>query len=247
MKVFLAGIESFTEQERNFVQGNGINGLASFFNMNTKTAEILPYLDNFLLDSGAYTLFTSGRHVDWIDYIKKYSEFITAYNIRHFFELDIDSLIGYDKVVVLRKKLEDLTGKPVIPVWHKSRGKERFIEMCEEYKYVAIGGIVSKEIKRTEYPVFSYLINESHKRGCKIHGLGFTNMEGMKRYHFDSVDSTAWLAGNKFGFIYNFNGTDMVKSQVPKGHRLGKTAWSDARLHNLQEWKKFCNYAEVKL
>ena len=106
MKVFLAGIESFTEQERNFVQGNGVNGLASFFNMNTKTAEILPYLDNFLLDSGAYTLFASGRHVDWIDYIKKYSEFITAYNIRHFFELDVDSLIGYDKVVVLRKKSE---------------------------------------------------------------------------------------------------------------------------------------------
>ena len=55
MKVFLAGIESFTEQERNFVQGNGVNGLASFFNMNTKTAEILPYLDNFLLDSDFYS------------------------------------------------------------------------------------------------------------------------------------------------------------------------------------------------
>ena len=247
MKIYLAGIESLTDKEREYVERNGTNGLASFYNMNQKTEEVIPYLKDFLLDSGAFTLFSSGKHVDWNSYIKSFAEFINRNKVSKFFELDIDSLVGYEKVLELRHKLEDATGKPVIPVWHKSRGKERFLQMCEEYKYVAIGGIVSKEIKISDYPVFNYLIDEAHKRGVRIHGLGFTNMQGLKKYHFDSVDSTAWISGNKYGFIYHFNGTQMKKTTVPKGYRFGKTTWSDARLNNLTEWDKFVQYAENKL
>lgn len=51
MKIYLAGIESLTEQEAQYVKRTKVNGLASFYNMNTKTEELIPYLDNFLLDS----------------------------------------------------------------------------------------------------------------------------------------------------------------------------------------------------
>lgn len=221
--------------------------LESFYYVDDDTERLLPYFGDFLLDSGAFT-FMQGSHngtVNWNDYLERYADFIKRNQIQKFFELDIDSVVGYSKVLELRRQLEKLTGKPCIPVWHKSRGKEEFLKMCDEYDYVAIGGIVSKEIKSTEYGAFPYFINEAHKRKTKIHGLGFTNLEGLTKYHFDSVDSTSWTIGNRFGKIYKFNGKTMVHYDKPKGARL-----ADSRavaLNNFVEWIKFQKYAEIML
>ena len=144
-----------------------------------------------------------------------------------------------------RAMLEDLTAKKCIPVWHKSRGKDEYLKMCEEYDYIALGGIVTKEIKQTDYKAFPYLISEAHKRNTKIHGLGFTNLQGLTKYKFDSVDSTSWLSGNRFGSIYIFDGKTMVKHDKKPGQKLASAR--QVALHNFNEWKKFQQYAEVKL
>lgn len=187
----------------------------------------------------------SKSHLDWNDYIEKYANFINRNKIEKFFELDIDSVVGYDKVLKFREKLEKLTGKQCIPVWHKSRGLDEFKKMCDEYSYVAIGGIVSKEIKPDQYKAFPIMINEAHKRGAKIHGLGFTNLKLLPKCHFDSVDSTAWTTGNRFGFIYHFNGKTMEKINCPKGKRLADSR--KVALINYIEWIKFQKYAENNL
>ena len=210
--------------------------------------KLMPYFGDFLLDSGAFTFMQNSKtHLDWNDYLERYADFINEYNIEKFFELDIDSVVGYDNVLKLRKKLEALTGKRCIPVWHLSRGKEEFLRMCDEYPYVAIGGIVSKEIKQTQYKFFPYFINEAHKRGAKIHGLGFTNLEGMRKYHFDSVDSTAWTTGNRFGHIYKFNGRTITKINKPVGARVPKEKVRELAVNNFVEWCKFQQYAEGNL
>lgn len=222
------------------------NILQSFYYCNDFTEKIMiPYSKSFMLDSGAFTFFSSGKNVNWDEYIKKYAEFINRNNIDLFFELDIDVLVGYDNVLKLRKTLEKLTNKKCIPVWHKSRGKEEFLKMCDEYDYVALGGIVSKEFKQKDYKYFTWFINEAHKRGTKIHGLGFTNLKGLEKYKFDSVDSSSWTAGNRFGSIYEFDGKTMKSHKRPDGQRLAdqrKTA-----LHNFNEWVKFSRYAERNL
>ena len=117
--------------------------------------------------------------------------------------------------------------------------------MCDEYPYAAVGGIVAKEIKPEQYKAFPIMIADAHKRKCKLHGLGFTNLTWLPKCHFDSVDSTTWTIGNKFGFIYRFNGRTMERIGVPKGKRL-----ADARkvaLINYIEWIKFQKYAETHL
>lgn len=224
----------------------GVMILQSFYYCNDFTEQvILPSVSKFMLDSGAFTFHMKGRHVDWDEYIARYAEFINKHDINLFFELDIDNLVGYDKVLQMRRELERMTDKPCIPVWHKSRGKEAFIQMCKDYDYVAIGGIVSKEITKPEYKYFPWFIDTAHKYGAKIHGLGFTNLADLPKYHFDSVDSTSWTAGNKFGTIYQFNGKTLVKYDRPEGTRL-----SDARtvgLHNFTEWVKFQQYAKTHL
>ena len=225
---------------------SGANILQSFHYCNEFTEkEILPYCKRFLLDSGAFTFFSSGKHVDWAQYVKRYAQFIIKNDIKLFFELDIDALIGYEKVLYYRATLEELTGKKCIPVWHKSRGMGEYCKMCEAYDYVAIGGIVTREIKPNEYKFFPKMIAEAHARGAKIHGLGFTNLTGLIKYKFDSVDSTAWVSGNRFGSIYIFDGTTMIKHDKKPGQKLASAR--QVALHNFNEWKKFQQYAEVKL
>lgn len=220
--------------------------LESFYYTDDDTERLLPLFGDFLLDSGAFTFMQNSKtRLNWEEYIERYAIFINRNNIEKFFELDIDSIVGYDKVLEYRKRLEHLTNKQVIPVWHKSRGIKEFQRTCDEYPYVAIGGIVSKEIKPEQYRLLPAMIQEAHKRKAKIHGLGFTSLSWLPKCHFDSVDSTAWTTGNRFGFVYQFNGKTMIKHDVPKGKRLADSR--KVALINYTEWIKFQKYAETHL
>ena len=219
--------------------------LESFYYADADTERLIPLFGDFMLDSGAFTFMQGNGVVDWVDYVERYADFINRNNVEKFFELDIDSVVGYNEVLKLRERLERLTNRRSIPVWHKSRGVDDFLSMCDAYPYVALGGIVTGEFKSTEYRHFPHLINEAHKRGAKIHGLGFTALSWLPKCHFDSVDSTAWTTGNRFGFIYRFDGKTMRKTNAPEGHRLGDPR--KVALINYVEWIKFQRYAEVHL
>ena len=224
--------------------------LESFFYADADTERLIPYYGDFLLDSGAYTFMQSGKyHQSWDEYVERYADFINRNKVEKYFELDIDSVTGYEHVKEIRRKLERLTNRQSIPVWHRSRGKDEFVRHCEEYPYVALGGLVDGakkgEYSRNLWKYFPWFINTAHKNGAKIHALGFTSLDGIRQYHFDSVDSTAWTTGNRFGYLYFFDGKTIQKRDAPKGHRI-KDAKA-AALHNYTEWIKFQRYAENHL
>lgn len=221
--------------------------LESFYYVNADNILIplIPHFKSFMLDSGAFSFMSgTGGKPNFDDWLERYIAFIKKHNIDLFFELDVDSVVGYKKVKEYRKKLEKETGKQCIPVWHKSRGKNEFLKMCDEYPYVAIGGIVSKEITSKEYKYFPWFIDEAHKRNAKIHGLGFTNLEGLKKYHFDSVDSSSWTTGNRFGAIYKFTGKTIAKIDKPPNSKV-KTR--ETAVNNFIEWVKFAQWADTHL
>lgn len=259
MKVYIAGDNNkkilreqlygcdFFTGENNL---KGINILESFYYLrkNEEFMTLVKHLGSFLLDSGAFT-FMSGSHkggINWDKYVEEYAAFINRWNVQLFFELDIDSVVGLTEVERLREKLEALTGKKPIPVWHRNRGKEYFIKMCENYPYVALGGIVTKEIDRKKYETaFPWFIKTAHDHKCKIHGLGYTTVANLKKYHFDSVDSTAWLYGNRGGYLYKFNPRTGLLEQLDKeGCRLKSR---EGAVNNFNEWVKFGKYAENHL
>lgn len=251
-KVYLAGDngkKKICEQNLydSSIKLGDLNILETFYYLrnNEDMTRMIPYFNSFLLDSGAFT-FMQGNHdgeINWDRYIEEYGEFIKKYDIKLFFELDIDSLVGISEVERLRDKLQDITGKPPIPVWHKNRGKEYFIQMCQKYPYVAIGGIVTKEIDRKKYEkAFPWFISTAHKHGAKIHGLGYTSAERLRIYHFDSVDSTAWLYDNRSGWLEKFNPNTGLMEKVKKdGCRLKS---KEAAINNFISWAKFAKYAE---
>ena len=249
MEIYLAGASlwKWTTQAKILTRqtAKNINILQSFCYRDKEVEDLIPYLRNYMLDSGAFTFFGQGKqNVNWWAYIEQYSEFIKQYNVEKFFELDIDCLVGYEKVKEMRKYIERKTGKQCIPVWHINRGKNEFINLCAEYSYVALGGIAIKEIDKSCYKYFPWFIDMAHKHNAKIHGLGFTSVEGIKKYHFDSVDSSSWTTGNRFGGTYHFNGSGIARRPLPQGVKMVQ---KNVAVHNFAEWVKFAKWAQTHL
>jgi hypothetical protein len=247
MNLYLAGLKS--DKNRAGIDGNfkrNIYVLESFYYMEDWMHLYIKNHWNFLLDSGAFTFMNSQKNanINWDNYVNEYADFINKLDIKLFFELDIDAIVGIKEVERLRTKLEHLTGKKCIPVWHKSRGLDYYKQMCINYDYIAIGGLVTKEIKTKEYPIFTELLKIAKANNCKVHALGFTSLKDLKKYKFHSVDSTAWLYGNIGGFVFKFNGAGFNKYTVQKGKRInGKKV----AINNFNEWVKFQKYAKQNL
>ena len=245
MKIFLAGTYSENKDAESVYKS--IYNLESFYYIKPWQYDLIRSSKMFLLDSGAFTFFSSGKKIDWDDYIERYSDFIVRQKVKYFFELDIDKLIGYDRVKALREKLERATDRQCIPVWHKSRGIDEFRRMCDEYPYIAIGGIASKEIKPKEFAAFPEMIKEAHKRGTQVHGLGFTNVNLFDKIKFDSVDSTRWNCA-RFGRLEYFDGKTIRSiDKRSQGKRLVGRKNGEIMKFTFTEWVKFQKYAERKL
>lgn len=250
MKLFLAGLHSENSRankEDDFK--DKISVLESFYYV---ADWMLPYIQNhwdFLLDSGAFTFMSDKKNangVKWDEYVERYAHFINQNNISKFFELDIDSIVGITEVERLREKLHKLTNRQSIPVFHKERGKDYWQRMISEFNYVAIGGIVAGGLayRKQVEQVLPWFLKTAKEKNCRVHGLGYTSIDGLKKFKFYSVDSTAWLYGNRGGFLYFFDGTTLQKKSVPNGMRL---KGREAAIHNFKEWVKLQKYAKEYL
>lgn len=226
-----------------------VDMLISYAYIRNDTLEFKSHCRKFILDSGAFTFFSKAKDkMNWEEYADRYANFIKSNNIQDFFELDIDCLVGYDKVIQLRNRIEKSVGRQSIPVWHISRGKEKFVRMCEEYPYVAFGGILTdgKSTQEIE-PFFPWFINTAHKNNARIHGLGYTKTPMLHKLHFDSVDSSSWTCGNRFAALHKFDRkTGTMKFIRPGSEFRIKDAYGLCK-HNFNEWVKFQEYARHHL
>lgn len=242
MKICLAG----TSIKEDILKEHNVKYfLESFYSIKDWQIPYIKKADLFLLDSGAFTFMNNFKgKVNWKEYIDKYADFIIRNDIKYFFELDIDVLVGYDKVKEYTKYLEQKTGRKCIPVWHKTRGLDEWERLTKEYEYVAIGGIVIKEIKPKDYKYFKPLLEIAKKNKCKVHGLGFTNLKSLNKYHFYSVDSTSWLSGGRFGQLYVFKNNTL--KQISYNNKRIKD-YMKSHHFNIEEWIKFQDYADKHL
>lgn len=177
------------------------NILTNFAFYENDMDKILNLSNNVLVDSGAFTFRKKGiKNLN--QFVNNYIKFIEKYEsnekVKGFFELDIDTIIGYDKVLEIRNQLEEVSDK-IIPVWHKNLGIQEFKKMCNEYDYVSLSSI-GKDINEENAVKF---VNTAHKNNAKIHALGLSKEPILNTIPFDSVDSTSWMRCCRFG---NFKG-----------------------------------------
>ena len=112
---------------------------------------------------------------------------------------------------------------------------------------MAIGGIVTREIPRQMYEkLFPYFIATAHKKGVKIHGLGYTDTTKLDRFKFDSVDSSTWTCGRRFGEAAWFDGRQICRRKARNsGMKIKDT--TKINWFSFREWVKFTKYAENHL
>lgn len=158
---------------------------------------LLDKCDSLLVDSGAHT-FQKGIKGDIEKYVDEYCNFIKKYNdnpkIEGFFEMDIENVVGLDKVMTWKKKLEQVSDK-IIPVWHRDRGIPEYERMCKEHsgKKIGVTGFKDNDLLDEQMNLF---INLAHKYGTKVHVLGATRFAWLSTLHLgvdDSIDSSSWL------------------------------------------------------
>lgn len=202
MKIFLSALENGNNEK--ILERHLLYNLMSYYYIKGKrklAEEIRDKSELIMIDSGAHS-FQKGTKVNWVEYTKQYAEFIKEFdrpNVVGYFEMDVDNIIGYDKVLELRKILESVSDK-IIPVWHKNRGLDEFKKMCQDYagKVVAITGFKNEDIKDDQYLMF---LKYARKYKCKVHCLGMTRKKILDKVPFDYVDSSSWRQEGIYGRI----------------------------------------------
>ncbi len=244
MRLYLAGLD---KSENIINLYNDTLRLTSFYNCTDKYIQKLIRIigrENILLDSGAFTFRMHGLKGEDIDtYTKRYIDFINKYDIKYFFEMDIDMCAEeLVKVKQLRKRIEDETGKKCIPVWHKTRGIEEWKEIVDNYNYIAIGGITSALDK--EYTsIIKRMVGYANKHKVKVHGLGYSRADVLT-FGFYSADATTWIGG-QFGHIYYFDNDKKIpryKKQDRTNKRIKKECLPDIIRHNYEVWYHYQKY-----
>lgn len=250
MKLYLAGTNVAEKWiENGDVKPSQLYVLESFVSIKKWQVNMIPSFKDFILDSGAFTFMNAQKkqNVDWYDYAERYANFCKKNNIKKYFELDIDRIIGLAETTKLREHIEHLVGWPSIPVWHETRDKDYWLDMCSNYPYVAIGGIASKKSNRNRAEsMFPWFIKTAHQHGAKIHGLGYTNVLKIQQFRFDSIDSTTWTAGSRYGQLHVFRNNRIEKklsiiNGVKKRTLINP---NEAHKHNFLEWVKFSEYCD---
>ena len=202
---------------------------------------------DFIADSGAFTAMNAGKKIDG-DYIDKYIEWIKRDNIDNFIEMDLDEIIGYEKTIQIRKKIEKETGKPVIPCWHLERGEDGWKRMCDEYDYVAISlsrlTKTSKWLQKYNFKPLSFFLSEARKRRCKVHALGCNDLNLLRKYHFYSADSSTHTLGRRFGQVLSFDGEKVININKARNKKIDP---KKANGQNIKTMIEVMRYAETNL
>lgn len=204
MKIFLSSLENNTARISEI--GSMHYNLISYFygrRNDDRVRDILENSELVMIDSGAHT-FQKGTHVDWEQYTQEYAEWIRSHdrpNIVGYFEMDVDNVLGLERVLALRRILERTSDK-IIPVWHKNRGIDDYKKMCHEYsgRVVAITGFKNEDIQDHQYLMF---LKYAWAHNCRVHCLGMTRKPVLDKVPFDYVDSSSWTQGVLYGRIGN--------------------------------------------
>lgn len=215
-----------------------------YIQKNTRIAEeICERSELVMIDSGAHS-FQKGAKVDWLEYTKEYAEFIKKFDnpkVVGYFEMDVDNIIGYEKVLQLRKILEAASDK-IIPVWHKNRGIADFKEMCQKYsgKIIAITGFKNEDIRDNQYGMF---LKYAKSHGCRVHCLGMTRRPILDRVPFDFVDSSSWKQGALYGRIGQSSrkvSRTMTRTRMDQVVALAYKDGMQMQAHYYGKWKAVC-------
>ena len=199
------------------LENNCCNILISFLEK-TKIKKLIDLHNpdiNIFIDSGAFSAFTRGIHID----IDEYIEFINLVhdNVELYASLDVipssDSIESvksstietWENYLYMRERLIDKD--KLVVTFHYGEDYsdlKKILNYEDEYgkiKYLALGGIAKMPIANRGVFIDTVykIIKECGRTDIKIHLCGVTDIEICKEYGGTSTDSTTWVRAAAFG------------------------------------------------
>lgn len=233
--------------EKKIPLGNNLISYLGLYTGSIENYEIwLPISKNILIDSGAFSFQTQNKqtkNIEIKDFFNNYIKWIKKNDddiIKGFFEFDIDEVIGYENVLKCREKLFEVTDK-IIPVWHHTLGINEFKKMCDDYDYISISCVGDKDIPEKQLP---YFVKHAHKKNTKIHGLGMTRKRVLDKVPFDTVDSSSWFKGQRYG---RYNGKRINSEWLRKTNNYSSVTFLEYldnikfQQHYYNKWRFYHN------
>ncbi len=178
-----------------------VSYLQSFIELRdgTKGVQYPPIVDNYFLDSGAYSAWSMGKKIS----LKKFIQFIQE-NLPKLTTYAALDVIGDPEATLRNQDIMEDHGLDPLPTFHYGDDLKYLHMYCQQYDYIALGGLVGRG-KTLIYPWLQKVFSLYPEQ--RFHGFGVTDINLLKAYPWYSVDSTSYLSGGKFGQIYNNDGT----------------------------------------
>lgn len=207
-------------------------------------AEALTACPDIFVDSGGFSAQTQGHKISITAYgrwLEKAEGNISAY-------ANLDVIGDAEAIQKNQERLEGMGLSP-IPVFHLGSPFSHLRPMVERYDYIALGGMVPFTNQKARLRNWLASCFSIIRGDAKVHGFGLTNFDLMKEFPFYSVDSTAWLAGTKFGKVFQFKGGtgfDVFSQGMERPSSIterslqdqGDKRYYDRVVHNAAEWIK---------
>lgn len=187
---------------------NKLDVLVSYYYIKQPLIDIMiEYKDhfNYIIDSGAFTAFKTGKTIDLDHYIRFLHE--TKIPYEWYFTLD---KIGDSKKT--KENYEEMKKQGLLPVPIFTRGdtEESYWEYYNDRKFIGIGGIAGT----TGNKKFLYSCQEKFAKGTKQHWLGFWQKDFLIHYKPYSCDTMTWYRNKMFGDVYYYKNKQLI--QIPK-------------------------------
>jgi hypothetical protein len=189
MKLFFAG--NFDNRSNDYINTNALikNRLYSFA---TEKVPARNWKHTLLLDSGAFTEFTTGKQI----HINELIQFIKDTKPWNAIQLDKigDEEETWNRYLYMKSK--GVKPLPVIPRDSTKKHIERVLTLSQDY--ICLGGLVPISGIRDRPKLIAwldYLYREyPNIRNKKVHCLGIMQKVILQRYPFYSADSSSWLS-----------------------------------------------------
>ena len=151
--------------------------------------------ENVIIDSGAFSVWNKGAEIDIDDYLAfclKQPEDWTFINLdvippKNSTKADIERCCeqGYENYLYLKKYLYN-----VMPVYHSGENIKWLKKFMEHTPYIGVGfGNDRHEKARRKFLMEVFRVVQLD---YKIHGLGYSSVEGLAIFPFYSVDSISF-------------------------------------------------------
>lgn len=173
----------------------------------------LPRPVDFLADSGAFSAYSTGKPIT----VEEYAEWLLAQApvINAAATMDV---IGDSRATARNTdRLLELVGDrvTVIAVFHAGSPWAEFERLCEQHRYIALGGAVyagHRETAMLQWCARAHLVAREHD--VRLHGFGLTKPPYPELLPWYSVDSAYWISANRTGTLSLWDGRRFVSFRV---------------------------------